>query len=165
MRKLVFIGLPVFIVATYFLYQSMGGGTTVEYHLSNISAAQVGGSDFEGKMNASRLEELFLEYRNLSNFEDSTFLVVVNYPQQGKDSVRQFIGVLGYTKASGSYQMRAGRYVEAVLTMHPAVRPSPDKVGEDAATFASDNGYELSGEEIQIYEGEEVLRILFPVTG
>lgn len=149
--------IPLTLVLAWYLYDKLGGGGEMVSEVIELSSHTVSGEWFEGRPSNPQLEQLFFEQRDASNFEDSTYLAVVNFPVESKDSVKQFIGVFNPTAESG-FQLPQGTYVAITMDMHSSVRPSPEKVREEAEKLAS-----LEVWEVQVFTSESEIRVLFKV--
>ena len=165
MRRVVLIVIPTFVVITYFLYRSLGGGAELQFELVDLPETTIAGEWFEGRAASPDLEKLFFQMRDASSFEDSVLLTVITVPTQKEDTVRQFIGILAEPKDSAeAFTIPSGQYVIAIMDMHTAVRPSPESVAEDASEFAASSGLSLSSErDIQMFTSESEIRVLFRV--
>ncbi len=162
MRRILFIVIPTLVVIAFFLYRSLGGGDSLTFQLITLEETTISGQYFEGRPASPDLEKLFFGMRDKSSFKDSLLLSVVNIPIAKEDTIRQFIGIIGNTPKGEGYLISAGDYIEVTMDMHASVRPSPERVREEASRFAASIGRSIKGaEDIQVFTSESEIRILF----
>jgi hypothetical protein len=147
-------------------YKWMGGGREPSFSYVEVPEFQLYGYMYKGRPGSSTLEAQFFEVRDLSAFEEGKYLTLVSFGTGNTvDTLRQFIGTRNPDVPDHfeRYSVPAGRYVEVVLDMDAMVRPSPGHIRSLASDFAGQMNLRLSDWNLEIFTGDEELKVLFPV--
>jgi hypothetical protein len=157
-RRIVFVAIPLTLLLTWYFYNRMGGGDEIIPERIELSSNFVAGEWFEGRPSNSQLEEIFFSMRDVSNFTDSSYLTVINYPGPSIDTIRQFIGVWNTSTGKSRLELQGGAYISVTMDMHSSVRPSPEDVRREAEKLAN-----IEPWEIQLFTSESEIKVLFKV--
>ncbi len=157
-RRIVFVAIPLTLLLTWYFYNRMGGGKEIVPERTELSSNVIGGEWFEGRPSNPQLEEIFYNMRDVSNFADSSYLTVINYPGPSIDTIRQFIGVWNTSTGKSQLELPSGAYVSVTMDMHSSVRPSPEDVRREAEKLGN-----LEPWEIQLFTSESEIKVLFKV--
>lgn len=168
-RNVLYLALAAFVIATLFIYNSLGGFDSLTYELSEEENYFIG-EPFQGNPKAAKLEKLFKHAREVSTAQDGYDLAIVNY-QSEEESLDQVIGVItdsivtdfkdGQLSVSKTF---SGKFISTTISAHSLVMPSPTKVLRGAKKFAEKNGLTVDESyTIEIYKAERDLRVLFPL--
>jgi len=160
--------IPTIVLAAVIwgFYRYMGGGRELSFSIQELQPMQIEGHMYRGKPTAPKLEQYFFQIRDLSSFSPGEYLTLVTFGTESTvDTLRQFIGTQRSTEEEEleKYDIPGGKYVRIVLDMDAMVRPSPARVRDKAAAFASERGERLGSWNLEIFTSPEELTILFPV--
>lgn len=153
------------------IYFLLGGFKEIKIIESRNNIYSIAGKKFTGRMKSDTLRNYFDEIKGhiLDNNVQGE-LCIVNFRSENlkDDHVSQFIGIVLDNEISeipsglSVMELQSDITLKTALTMHPLVRPNPDKIEGLMHAFAQKNGYELQELSLEIlYSDNSVMVEMF----
>lgn len=163
MLKKLAVSLSAVIIISLAFYYFLGGFDPINFQLE-VRSLTVYGQLYEGKRNSDMLSMLFEEAKKNVENGEGLFLAVIDYPVSSKDSIKQFIGVVSKKPVGlDSVVFVDQTFMTAEITVHPLVRPLPNKIQNLAKEYALKNGLVTDTVGIELYAISGTLNVLFPL--
>ncbi len=154
-------------------YYYLGGFKEREMELVEVGDYRLVGKEYIGRLDNKALEEIFFEVQEhvQEGAPAGTFtMVVLREPENEKDTLHQFIGILLDNPAAAvpegwkPFALDAEQAVRATIRSHNLVMPKPNAIREELEEFAREQGVALKpGITIEKYLGERNLQIEVPL--
>ena len=166
-RIVIVVLLIVMVVAA--LYSILGGGGDIKFEVVTLQDLYIKGHAFKGNYNSPKAEELFFAAKNQAEINPNASLTIVSYPSKDKGkTIHQFIGASSVKDSVASLEgellhIPSQQVIQATISAHNLVMPTPNAVREQAQAFASANGYELDSISIEHYKSDRELQVTFLV--
>lgn len=169
MRKIGIVIGCFLLIASVIIYSYLGGFNKPVITVEEVTPFSVYGYAYEGQLGSRQFGKLF---RNADSLVDNQLIegkvtgVFYNQPDNQNDTVRTFVGVLSPDSLFVEVEKREynpGKVVQAVIKANYLVLPV--NIYPKIIKFARENNIELSEQSFEIYEQEDLLKILIPVGG
>jgi hypothetical protein len=173
MRKFIFILIAALLLAGLGIYVALGGFTKPVIATVPVSGYIMAGVAFKGSASNEDLLQLFEQTRELHQENKLLGTLAALYydiPQSDKGQVDAFIGVIvedSTAKLPSAYSYRsvaAKQAIQANITIHYLVAPSPEKIRTTLLDYAREKGLPLQNFVIEQYLNNNHIIIEIPVS-
>lgn len=173
-KKYVFFVVLLTGIITLVGYYYLGGFKGRTLDVVEVDDYQLTGKRYYGRLDSPALEDIFYEVRSQAQsgrLEGTLVIVVFKEPENEKDSVDQFIGILldqpaesGLPEGWESFTIEANRAVRNTIRSHNLVMPKPNVIRDEIEEYAQEQQLPLRKDvTIEKYLGERHLEIEVPV--
>jgi predicted transcriptional regulator YdeE len=171
MKKIIIIAISLLLISGVIAYIALGGLRQPEISTQTVSDYIVAGVDFKGLASDEELLQLFEQTRTYheQNKLPGSLAAIYYDKQSEKGEIEAFVGVLVTDTLAAlpdNYvykKIPATKTVQAKITSHYIVAPSPEKVRGSLLNYAQEKGLALQELVIEQYLKDSHIVIEIPV--